>query len=137
MRSSTIWITLLALASTAVGCGFAARSPEMYRDDTAKVLATRSAEMKACYDGILKADAKAAGTVTIRFDVQEDTGKIVNVKVDEPGSSASAPVRDCVVNALQALQIKPPDARLGKATFVYEFQAGPQPAAPPAGAAGG
>jgi len=135
MRSTIVGMTLLALAVSAVGCGYK-RTPEMYRDDTEKLLATRNVEIKACYDGILKADQKAAGTVTLRFDVQQDTGKLANMRVDEAASTAPPPVRDCVTQALQGLVLQKPDANLGKATFMYEFQAGPAPAvAGPAAAA--
>jgi hypothetical protein len=131
MRSTIIGFSAIALAMVA-GCSFAARSPEMYRDDTQKVLDTRAAEIKACYDGILKADAKAEGTVSVRFDVMEESGQITNVKLDEAASSAPQPVRDCVTTALQGLVLKPGDARLGKATFVWEFMAGQAGAAVPA-----
>jgi len=94
------------------------------------VLETRSPEIKACYDGVLKADKTAQGNVTVKFDVEMDTGKIANVKLDEAASSAPQPVRDCVLNALQGLAIKPPDGNLGKATFAWEFQAGQAAPAP-------
>jgi hypothetical protein len=138
MRKTIVGMTLLALAVCAVGCGFK-RTPEMYRDDTEKVLATRNTEIKACYDGILKGDQKAAGTVTVRFDVQQDTGKLTSMKIDEAASTAPPPVRECVMQALQGLVLQKPDANLGKATFMYEFQAGaaPAPAPLPAKAAGG
>lgn len=136
MRSAILMTSLVTLAAGLVGCGFAVRSPDMYRDDTQKVLETRSPEIKACYDGILKTDKAAAGTVTVKFDVEMDTGKFANVKLDEAASSAPQPVRDCVLNALQGLAIKPPDGNLGKATFMWEFNAGavaaPAPAPAPA-----
>jgi len=119
-----------------MGCGPAARTPENYRDDTQKVLETRSTEIKACYDGLLKTDAKGAGTVTVRFDVMEETGKIVNPRVDETASTAPAPVRECLMNALQGLVLKPGDGKLGKATFVWDFQIAPQAAPSPAAATG-
>jgi hypothetical protein len=127
MRSTIVGMTLLALAGGAVGCGFV-RTPDMYRSDTEKLLTTRNVEIKACYDGILKGDQKAAGSVTVRFDVLQDTGKLVNVKLDEAASTAPPPVRECVMQALQGLVLQKPDANLGKATFMYEFQAGPAPA---------
>ena len=123
MRSTIVGMTLLALAVGAVGCGYK-RTPEMYRDDTEKLLTTRNAEIKACYDGILKADQQAAGTVTVRFDVLQGTGKLTNLKVDDAASTAPPPVRECVTGALQGLVLQKPDSNLGKATFMYEFRAG-------------
>ena len=132
MRSTIVGLGAAVLAMAA-GCSFAARSPDMYRDDTQKVLDTRAPDIKACYDGILKSDPKAAGTVVVRFDVAQDTGQIAKVVLDEAGSSAPQPVRECVTTALQGLVLKPGDARLGKATFAWEFKG--QPVAAPAAAA--
>jgi hypothetical protein len=118
---------LLALAGTALvtGCSFAARSPEMYRDDTQKVLATKQADIQACYDATLKTTPGVNGKVTVNFDVEPETGKITNVNVDKAGSSAPDAVGECVTKAITGLQLAPGDQRLGKATFVYEFsQAG-------------
>jgi hypothetical protein len=136
MRSTIIGMTLLALAAASVGCGPAARKPEVYRDDTQKVLDTKSAEIKGCYDGVLKTDGQAAGTVTVRFDVMQETGKLTNVRVDEAASTAPATVRECLTNALQGLVLKPGDGNPGKATFVWDFKSVPAPAPGPAAATG-
>lgn len=113
------------------GCGFAARSPEMYRDDTQKVLETKSADIKACYDGILHGKPGVGGKVTVKFEVEEDTGKLKNVTVDQASSNAPPEVGECVKKSLEGLAINPPDARLGQAAFVYEFSQPPAPPAPP------
>jgi hypothetical protein len=136
MRSAILVTSLLTLSAGLMACGFAVRSPDMFRDDTQKVLETRSPEMKACYDGILKGDKTAAGNVTVKFDVELETGKFVNLKVDETATTAPPPVRECVMNALQGLAVKPPDGNLGKATFVWAFQPGAPPPAPAPVAAG-
>ena len=101
----------------------------MYRDDTQKVLETKNGEIKACYDGILKGQPGVGGKVTVKFEVEEDTGKIKNVTVDQPNTNAPAPVGECVKKSLEGLAINPPDARLGQGAFVYEFS---QPPAGPA-----
>jgi hypothetical protein len=123
-------LSLVAVAAL-TGCGFAARSPEMYRDDTQKVLETKNADIKACYDGILKGQPGVGGKVTVKFEVEEDTGKIKNVTVDQPSSNAPPAVGECVKKSLEGLAINPPDARLGQAAFVYEFSQPPAPPAPP------
>jgi hypothetical protein len=129
-------LSLLGAVSVfATGCGYAARSPEMYRDDTQKVLDTKSADIKACYDGVLKGTPGVGGKVTVKFEIEEDTGKIKNVVVDQPNTTAPPPVSACVQSALTGLAISPPDARLGQAAFVYEFSQPPAPPAPPAPAA--
>jgi hypothetical protein len=133
MRSIIVGLGAVVLGMVA-GCSFAARSPDMYRDDTQKLLDTRAGDIKACYDGILKTDSKAEGLVVVRFDVAEDTGQITKVALDDAKSTAPAPVRECVTKGLEGLVLKPGDARLGKATFSWEFKANPAPAAPAAAA---
>jgi len=113
--------SLTALGILATGCSFAARSPEMYRDDTAKLLETKNNDIRACYDNVLKTTPGAGGKVTVKFDVAEETGTIQNVVVDKPSTTAPDPVADCVKNGLTGLTLTPGDARLGQASFVYEF----------------
>jgi hypothetical protein len=110
------------------GCSFAARSPEMYRDDTKAVLETKNNDIRACYDGVLASTPGVGGKVTVTFDVETEGGKIVNVVVDKANTTAPAPVAECVTKSLAGLGLNPPDKRLGQATFVYEF-AVPPPAA--------
>lgn len=117
----TIVLAALASVSTLVGCSFAARSPEMYRDDTQKVLESKNNDIRACYDAILKGAPGVGGKVTVKFDVQEETGKIQNVVVDKPSTTAPDTVGECVKKNIEGLAINPPDKRLGQATFVYEF----------------
>jgi hypothetical protein len=122
--------TLLLVASFALGaCSFAARSPEMYRDDTAKALSAKNGEIQACYDGVLKANPGAAGTVTVKFDVETESGKISHVTVDKAKTTAPDPVADCVMRSIDGLTLTPPDQRKGEGTWAYEFQAPPPPAA--------
>jgi len=120
MKTILAALSVLSLASLA-GCSFAARSPEMYRDDTAKLLDTKSGEIKACYDNVLKATPGVGGKVTVKFELAEETGKIQNVIVDKPTTTAPDAVSDCVKKSIEGLAINPPDKRLGQATFVYEF----------------
>ena len=120
---------LLMVASIAAlsGCGFAARSPEMYRDDTAAQLATKNADIQACYDGVLKATPGAQGRVSVKFDVENEAGKIVNVQVDKAQTTAPDAVAECVTKSIAGLGLNPPDARNGEANFVWEFSAPPPP----------
>ena len=122
----------LVLLAAATGCSFAARSPEMYRDDTAALLETKNAEIRACYDQQLQANQTAAGTVRVQFMVQKDTGMIVDPQVDAAGTTAPAEVSTCVVNAINGLTLTPPDQNDGQATFTWEFVAGGAPAEVPA-----
>jgi hypothetical protein len=118
--------TILLIAGTTVlmsGCGFAARSPEMYRDDTKAVLDTKSNDIRACYDGVLQGTPSAAGKVTVKFEVETEQGKIVNVAVDKPNTTAPDAVAECVTKSINGLGLTPPDKRVGQATFVWEFAA--------------
>jgi hypothetical protein len=128
--------TLLLIAGSAVllsGCSFAARSPDMYRDDTKAVLDTKSNDIRACYDGVLKASPGVGGKVTVKFEVETEQGKIVNVAVDKANTTAPDPVAECVTKSINGLGITPPDKRVGQATFVWDFSApGPGVYASPA-----
>ncbi len=117
---------LMMIAGSAVllsGCSFAARSPEMYRDDTKAVLETKNNDIRACYDGVLKATPGVGGKVTVKFEVETEQGKIVNVAVDKANTTAPDPVADCVTKSINGLGITPPDKRVGEATFVWDFAA--------------
>ena len=116
-------LTIAAITVLSTGCGFAARSPEMYRDDTKAVLDTKSNDIRACYDGVLKATPGVGGKVTVKFEVETEQGKIVNVAVDKPNTTAPDPVAECVTKSITGLGISPPDKRVGQATFTWEFSA--------------
>jgi hypothetical protein len=116
----TILLTTLSLG-TLVLAGCAYRSPEMYRDDTSKVLESKNAEIKSCYDGYLKGQPGAGGKVTVKFEVETEAGKIQNVIVDKPNTTAPDALGECVRKNIEGLVVNPPDRRLGQATYVYEF----------------
>lgn len=127
----TISLSLFVLSAAVAGCSFAARSPEMYRDDTAALLETRSAQIKSCYDEALKASPDLQGRVTVRFVVEADTGNITSIEPDPAGTTAPEPLARCVVDSLQGLVLSPPDKRVGNAAFVYDFTVTPPAAEPP------
>jgi hypothetical protein len=131
MKNQLMQFTALALLAGATGC--AMRNAEMYRDDTQKLLETRSAQIKSCYDDALKADEKLGGKVTVHFVVEKETGKITNAAVVPTGTDAPKPLSDCVLKTLDGLVLAPPDTSAeGQATFVYEFKANPRQQAPAA-----
>lgn len=117
-----------SLLAGAAACSGTARGLEAYRADTGKLLETRSAQLKSCYDDALKTDAKLAGTVTVQFVVQKGTGVITGPAVDQTKSTAPPALGQCVVNAIDGLTLAPPDRNEGRATFVYEFTPAPAPA---------
>jgi hypothetical protein len=126
-------IAMCASVVALTGCGAAVRSPDMYRDDTKAVLVTKNAEILACYDGVLKSTPDAHGRVTLRFDVETEQGKITNVSVDPAGTTAPAPVTECVTRSIGGLGLSPPDGNKGEGTWTYEFVAPPPPKASPTG----
>jgi outer membrane biosynthesis protein TonB len=113
-------LTLLGVTLAATGC--AARSAEMYRDETRKLLETKQGAIQACYDEALKASPTAIGKVVVRFTVKSDTGVISDAKVLKKQSTASDALGACVVKAIEGLKLDPPDERDGDATFSWEFQ---------------
>ncbi|MEM9692413.1 MAG: hypothetical protein AAGA56_07700 [Myxococcota bacterium] len=123
--SRTISFSLAIALISLTGCSLAKRSPKMYQADTTKMLEARRNDIKACYDGILKTDETAAGTVEVSFILEKETGKLTGAKVK--GASAPASVQACVTDALQGLELKPGDADEGQATYTFIFEVGPRP----------
>jgi len=107
----------------------------MYAADTEKVLETKSADIKKCYDDALKTNQQLAGKVTVKFTVKTETGELSGVQLDPANTTAPDPLPACVTGALVGLKLTPPDDKEGLATFTWEFQvggAGAAPGAPPA-----
>lgn len=131
MKTSILFASaLVAVSSLVTGC--AVRDAKMFVDDTGKALATRNNEIKACYDGILKATPTAGGKVTVKFEVETEEGKIVKIEVDKANTTAPDAVQACVTKNIEGLKISPPDKKTGDGSWVYEFSAaGPAPAAAP------
>jgi hypothetical protein len=120
VTSATVTIAAVALASS-VGCGGNARTPDAYRDDTAKLLATASEGITNCYNQVLKTNPTASGSVTVRFVVQDDTGKLRRIKVDPARSSAPPAVQECVTKYISDLKLEPADSQKGVAMFSWDF----------------
>ncbi len=112
---------LIGFALAAItGCSVAVRDADHYRDDVNKVLETKSPDVKACYDGLLKGNKELAGQVTVRFTVEHKTGVFKDIKTDGP-----AELGTCVSTALSGLVLAPgDDGHSGDATFVYAFTVG-------------
>ena len=109
-----------------IACGGHARSPDEYRDATAGVLATRSDQVRACYDSAYKADPSSQGTVKVQFKVEQDTGKFVGAQV--VGGTAPEALKKCILNSFDGAALAPADAQDGDATFEWVFVP-PTPAA--------
>jgi hypothetical protein len=112
-------------ASALSACSFEyhARSPEDYSRATRALLESRESDFRQCYQGVLATTPNAAGSVTVQFEVEEKTGKIVTPK-SLPESTAPEPLRECVVNGLAGLALQPPDQRKGVATMTFDFGRG-------------
>jgi hypothetical protein len=122
MKTMLLVSASLAALGILSGCGLT-RSPEEYRDATKAVLEKKNDDIRACYDAVLKASPGVAGTATVKFDVQEDTGKVANVTVDKATSTVPDPVADCVTKTIAGLAIAPPDSHKGEGTWAYQFAA--------------
>lgn len=123
--TTTTFAALALLSSVAVGCAY--RSPEMWREDTNKVLEAKNNDIRVCYDEHLKKAPGTGGKVTVTFEVETEGGKIQNVQVDPAGTTAPPELGECVKRNIEGLVISPPDRRVGQATYVYEFSQPPAP----------
>jgi outer membrane biosynthesis protein TonB len=117
-----ISLVLLAALSGSTAC--AVRSPEMYREDTRKLLNTKQSVLTACYDAELQTHPEATGKVIVHFTVERDTGRVVNPRIDDLLSTPNRTLRGCVLDAMRDLVLTPPDDRNGEATFTWEFKLG-------------
>jgi hypothetical protein len=114
-----------ALAAGFLGaCGGAVRTAEPYRDDVAKVLESKSSDVKLCYDGILKNKKDVSGKVTVHFTVEAKTGSFKDITTIADGTTAPPELGTCVTSALSGLVLTPADVNNGDATYVYEFTVG-------------
>jgi hypothetical protein len=116
MKTKTMLGLLAAFAAALGGCA-STMTPEVYSASTRKLLETRSDAIKACYDADLKT-AKDAGPVTVHFKVQQQTGKIVEVRVE---GNAPPALGACVTQAIDGLALVQPDPNDGVATFTWDF----------------
>ena len=121
MTNKRIGPWLLALSAAAYG-GCAIRSPDMYRDDTRRLLESRRAILAACYDAELQTHPTAGGQVFVRFTIERDSGKLLHAQIDDLLSTPNRTLRGCVLDAMRGLVLAPPDERNGDATFTWEFQ---------------
>jgi hypothetical protein len=121
MKARTaVGLLLLAALSGTSAC--AVRSPEMYRDDTRKLLTSKRPVLAACYDAELQTHPQADGKVIVHFTVERDTGRVLNPRIDDLLSTPNRTLRGCVLDAMRGLMLAPPDDRNGDATFTWEFK---------------
>ena len=128
MKSGFI-ISLLAVVASSFGCGgggFIARDVEIYRQDIRELISTQNPFIKACYDEQLENDANISGKVVVKFMVQKESGMISNPSIDESKSTAPADLGQCIVDAIEGLQLEQPDTSDAFATFTWEFKVSPQ-----------
>jgi hypothetical protein len=123
MKSLSL-ITVIVLAAGAMGCStqFVMRDTDTYRQDTRMLLSTKNGEIKACYDTQLKADPKTSGSIVVNFKLEAETGKVLNVQLDETKSMAPEALKQCVLKAMDSLVLDPPDQNEGVASFSWEFR---------------
>jgi hypothetical protein len=130
MRTTNMLNLLAAsLLACAAACSGTARGLEAYRTDTTKLVETRNRQIQGCYEDALKTEATLAGTVTVQFIVEKQTGAIAYPMIQQDKTTAPAVLAQCVVRAVDGLVLAPPDRNEGQATFVYEFKPTPAPSA--------
>jgi hypothetical protein len=114
-------IIRVAVALVLAGCAHARTSDE-YAADTQKSLADKAPEIEACYNRVLATTPTAAGRVTVSFVVEADSGHFDQGRVDAAQTTAPQEVSECVLAAIPAVAISPPDRKQGQASWVWEFQ---------------
>ena len=134
MRTLLIPLGIVALASA--GC--AVRSDNIYQEDVTKVLMSKADYLSSCHGEALKSDPGAAGSVVVKFRVEEDSGNFTNAAVEPSTTTAPESLQQCTLTALDGLVLEPGDNRPANATYEIVFPstgAGPAaaPAAEPAG----
>ncbi|MEE9386018.1 MAG: AgmX/PglI C-terminal domain-containing protein [Nannocystaceae bacterium] len=113
-------------------CSFHARDADEYKRVTRELVDARGSAIKQCYDVELATNEASGGRVVVSFTVEKASGRIVNVQQAD-GGTAPRQLSDCVVTAIDGLQLDPPDRRDGLATFVWEFKGNPTTAPAEAG----
>ncbi|MBC7978773.1 MAG: AgmX/PglI C-terminal domain-containing protein [Myxococcales bacterium] len=132
MTSKIPHVLAAALLASIAACAGPSRNVAAYRADTASLLESRRPELRACYEQALAGDTQLAGTVTIQFTVQSESGVIKNPTIDPTRSTATPALGACVIKAIDGLVLSPPDRNEGRATYVYEFRPDAPPTAAPA-----
>jgi hypothetical protein len=126
------YLWLGAALASITACAGPSRNVAAYRDDTASLLETQTPALKACYEAALQTDTKLAGTVTVQFVVQGESGAIKNPTIDPTRSTATPALGECVLKAINGLVLAPPDRNEGRATYTYEFRPDATPTVAPA-----
>lgn len=121
--SKVFKLAITAALLTTTACSFHARDPDTYRQVTRDLVETRGGDIKECYDVVLQTNEMVTGSVVVNFTVEKKTGKIMNPQVDTAKTTAPDEMSQCIVQAIDGLQLDPPDQREGQATFVWEFKA--------------
>jgi hypothetical protein len=127
VKGSTVKkILILSLSVLAVqtlsACQFYARSPDEYSAETSKLLQTKEAELKSCYDELLEKDSELKGTVSVDFTVEAKSGTIKDPTINKDKTTAPESLQKCVLDVMDGLKLDPPDQREGKASWAYNFK---------------
>ncbi|HRI06263.1 MAG TPA: AgmX/PglI C-terminal domain-containing protein [Nannocystaceae bacterium] len=125
MRNTIYALAFIALSTILPGCSCVARDSETYRKDTRSLVETRNQAIKECYDVALATDANVSGDVVVTFNVEKKTGKIIDPKVDSGRTTAPESLGQCIVEAIDGLELDPVDQREGQATMAWTFRANP------------
>lgn len=115
-------LVVVGLLAGLAACDGAGRSQQAYAADANRLLETRRPDLVRCYDDALKTDPAAAGTVTVQFVVEPDTGVIKHATIDSNHTTAPDELDQCVLHAVLGLTLTPSDRNEGRATFVYNFK---------------
>ena len=167
MRNRMLSIAGLGLVLQGSACVLLIREPEFYQEDVVELVESNEQKdaLTACYETYLDArsvavqaeqreenglytdiapavgktlEAEDAGLVVLSFKVAAKTGKLEKPEVDTTRTTAPTEVADCVVSAIEGLELEEPDQYDGEITLAWKFSVGkPRKASPPAPASPG
>lgn len=159
MRNKLLSIAGLGLLLQGSACVLLIREPEFYQEDVVELVESNEQKdaLTACYETYLdarsiavqaeqreenglytdiapavgkKLKAEDAGLVVISFKVAAKTGKLEQPRVDAERTTAPTQVADCVVSALEGLEMEEPDQYDGEITLAWKFSVGKPRKAP-------
>jgi hypothetical protein len=86
-----------------------------------KAIATRKAEIRACYHSLLEKDKNASGKVVIRFTIAEDGTVEETVILNE--TSLPRDTAQCIADVVAGITFAKPTGGKARITYPWEFTA--------------
>lgn len=125
-------ITLVLLAA----CG-SNRTPEAYKTDVTKLMATKNDQVEACYRDALKENPSIRGDVTFRFwvnyagKVHTEEARKFDLGIVKNKTTVPDYLANCVEKAVRNLELSPAPDKMAEVLWTWHFAPNEAPAAGP------